>query len=232
MLLLALAGLAALAQDAGDDDGWTPIEGGEPDFGSALGAVVQAETATPAGPSLRARWALRPVLALTVAEGQVAPALGGSLTHQWWSLRAGRRAPVGETRLRAMALLGALDGHQLSLVSTHGAWWGPVGLSLGPAAVHQRLVGEGEVLAPALSLGGEGRLAFRLGPLTPWASAGPGWWVMGGRAPLSGAVDELRLGLGLAWDGRPVGLRLSAERLLSGAPPLDSLSLGLHLRVL
>lgn len=231
MLLLGLAGLVALAQDAGDD-GWTPIEGGGADFGSALGAAGLAESAAPAGPSLRSRLAMRPVLALAVAEGQVGPALGGSLTHQWWSLRPGRLAPVGETRLRATALLGALDGHELSLVSTHGAWWGPVGLSLGPAAVHQRLNGEGEVLAPALSLGGEGRLAFRLGPLTPWASAGPGWWVMGERAHFSGALDELRLGLGLAWDGRPVGLRLSAERLLSGAPPVDSLSLGLHLRVL
>jgi hypothetical protein len=148
--------------------------------------------------------------------------------------------PAGETRLRALGAFGGVDGWDLSLESTHGAWLGPVGLLAGPAvragALATRRAGalSADTTAPAaLSLGPQARLALQLGPVVPWAAATPAWLLAGDRAPVAGRPwHELELAGGVALDTRPVGFRLSgAWRELSAGNAWEA-ALGVQLRVL
>lgn len=234
MLLALLLALPALAEEPPpeeeEDGGWIDLEA-EADFGSALDAQPSEATGRP----LRGRFAFRPVLAVQELSGTWGPSAGGSLSHQWWSLRPGRLAPVGETRLRATASFGAMRGHDLALESTHGAWVGDspaVALLVGPELRFDCLSSDSGELPTALTLGPQARLALRLGPLTPWTSVTPTWTLYGERLDLDAPWHGLTMAAGLAWDARPLSLRLSGSQHDSGEATARTLTLGLHLRLL
>lgn len=227
-----------------DDSGWLTLDV-PADFGSALASALPPSQDPAARPSLapepdlppppaplRGRWGLRPWLGATGLGGRWGGAAGASVSHQWWTLTSRAVQPAGETRLRALGAFGGVDGWDLSLESTHGAWLGPVGLLAGPALRAGAL--SADTTAPAaLSLGPQARLALQLGPVVPWAAATPAWLLAGDRAPVAGRPwHELELAGGVALDTRPVGFRLSgAWRELSAGAAWEA-ALGLQLRVL
>lgn len=222
-------------EDDSDDGGWIDLDA-EADFGSALDRQPSDATGSP----LRGRFALRPVLGVQELDGAWGGNAGGTISHQWWSLRPRRLAPVGETRLRLAGSFGGLRGHELALESTHGAWLGPpdgesgpsIGLLLGPELRQDRLSSDETALTSAWTLGPQARLALRLGPLTPWAAVTPTWTLHGDRADLDAPWDGLSLAAGLAMDGRPIGIRLAYRQHESGEATARELALGLHLRLL
>ncbi|MCB9780687.1 MAG: hypothetical protein H6742_19120 [Alphaproteobacteria bacterium] len=200
-------------------------------------------------PTLRSRVGVRPWLGAFVRERTTGPArgsagAGATVGWQWWSLRATTLQPAGETQLQAVAPFGGLKGWQLGLDSVHGAWLGPVGLLVGPSVQAGALNGPADLdpISPALLLGPTARLALQLGSLVPWVAGGPRWQLAGSRphggaTALGGPWDGLALGAGVVLDSRPLGLRLSAERIDtigdSGTRARTwQAALGLHLRLL
>ena len=237
-----------------DDAGWIDV-GLDVDFGSAVetGLETQAaqETLPPEleglfaaagelapsedGRALReGRWGARPWLGwmgLSTESVSGGATVGGQLSHQWWTLVERPVRPAGETRVRAVGVVGGLAGWAVSVDATAGAWFGPVGLLAGPSLTADRLQGSGGAMGPAVGVGPTARLAARLGPLTPWVGLTPAWLIAGDRPGLTEEPwDELGRHAGIVWDRRPVGLRLTGGWRSVAAGDLYEATLGLHLR--
>lgn len=184
--------------------------------------------------TVRARWGLRPWAGAQVLEGVGgSAALGLQLGHSWWSLVDRAVVPVGESQLRLSAPLGA-RGWAASADVTAGAWVGPVGLLIGPAARAERWVQGERGLGPALDVGGGGRLALRAGKVAAYVGLAPLWTVAGERRALGDDAllyDALSTTGAVYFDLRPFAWRLGAERRDTGEGVLWQAALGLQLRI-
>ncbi|MBT3223275.1 MAG: hypothetical protein HN348_29735 [Proteobacteria bacterium] len=180
----------------------------------------------------RARWYVRPRLAFVGLANAWTMTGGAVVGHQWWAIKESLLRPVGETQLVGGTVLRGMTGHDVSLVSTAGAWLGPVGLLGGPMLRFDRLTKRGTGLAAAWSMGPTVRLVVKVGIVSPWLSATP-TWILHGREGLPGApVDEMELGGGVQISGRPVTVRLSGSYRATEAKARWDAVLGLHLRLL
>lgn len=227
-----------------DDEGWIPLDvpvdfgsaisgpPPEPDDASALGLprVISGQTTR-----YRGRWSVRPWLGMVGLPGDaggIGGTAGGLVSHQWGDLRALPIRLAGETRLRAIAPFGQVAGWQLELDSAVGGWLGPVGLFAGPALRADRAAWRGGATLPAaLLLGPQLRVAFDLGPVTPWIAATPAWILAGDRASTAAPWDEGRLEAGVVVDLRPVGFRLSGGAYHAAVGVGWDATLGLQLRL-
>jgi hypothetical protein len=227
-----------------DDDGWIPLDvpvdfgsaisgpPPEPDDTSAIGLprVISGQTTR-----YRGRWSVRPwlgMIGLPGDAGGIGGTAGGLVSHQWGDLRTIPVRLAGETRLRAIAPFGQVAGWQLELDSAVGGWLGPVGLFAGPALRADRAAWRGGATLPAaLLLGPQLRVAFDLGPVTPWIAATPAWILAGARDPTSAPWHEGRLEAGVVLDLRPVGFRLSGGAFHSAVGVGWDATLGLQLRL-
>lgn len=180
---------------------------------------------------LRGRWFARPRVAFVALEPSWGISAGLVAGHQWWSLRESTLRPVGETQLTVGFPIGALSGHDLSLVSTAGAWLGPVGLLAGPMIRHDRLQTGSSGLSSAFSAGPSLRMAARVGSMTPYLSATP-TWILEGREGLDAPWDELELGAGLELGGKPISWRLGSSWRDTSAGDRWEAVVGLHWRLL
>lgn len=241
-------------QAATDDDGWIDL-GVRVDFGSAVESGMEAQAAEETlppeleglfasvaqlseGEDRRAmrdgRWGFRPWLGwvgFSSKARSTGATLGGQLSHQWWTLVERPVRPAGETRLRAVGVLGDVGGWSVSLDATAGAWIGPVGLLAGPSLQADRVRADAGTLEPALGVGPTARLAARMGKLTPWVGLTPAWLIAGERPGIeAGPWDELGRHAGLVWDRRPIGIRVTGGWRTVSAGDLYEATVGLHLR--
>ena|GEM_PF-5851525 len=243
------------ADEPAPDDGWESV-GVEADFGSAVetgheaaidagelpeelqGLIAKASAGVPEPPRRpRARWGIRPWLGVQgvtppTGEGAWGGGAGARISHQWWTLRDVGIRPAGETRLHAAGLFGGVSGYDVALDSSAGSWFGPVGVFLGGHARADRRAWDDQmVLAPAIGVGPRAQVAFKLGPVVPWASASPAWLVSGDRPGLDTAPwDELGLRGGLVFHRELAEVRLSGGVRDVDAGMLWDGTLGFHIR--
>lgn len=197
--------------------------------------AAAASLADPLGQTIKGRFGVRPWLGLAWrpdADSGAGVHLGGLVSHQWWGLAKRAIRPAGETRLRAVGTVGGLSGWAVGLDATAGAWLGPVGLLVGPAILSDRVSAADRVVIPtAVAVGPTGRLALRVGSVTPWFGVTPTWVVSGDRDGLSDAPwDELAMQGGVVWDRRPMGLRATFSWRELDSGPLAEAALGIHIR--
>lgn len=151
---------------------------------------------------LRGRFSFRPTVLVTGARGddggQAAAGLGGAVLHRWWLLGTETVQLGGESRLEAIANVGA-GGYQLSLYSVAGTWLGPVGLHVGPALRLDRAEWEqASVLQEAgLLAGGRGLVSTSAGPLSLYGGAELAQGLTGDRGEewtaLAGGIVERKM---------------------------------------
>jgi hypothetical protein len=213
---------------------WVELEPA-PELPSALDEIVpedaSAETAAPATASVRARWYVRPRVAVTVLDDGWHPDLGLVVGHQWWKFTDVALAPAGETRLVATLPLG-VPGYDLALSTTAGLWLARrAGLFVGPRVDADRTRWNDSLTDRAIVLGPLARLVVDLGPVKPWFEIEPAWIVAGPRPPIADAPWDAfseRAGLLL---GERFMLKLDGAHETTGSGERWEASVGVHFRV-
>jgi hypothetical protein len=217
---------------------WIELEPA-PDLPSAIDAIVDpdaveqldGESAPAAAAKFRARWYLRPRLAVTVLDEAWHPDLGITAGHQWWRFTDAPVVPTGETQVTATLPLGE-PGYDVSLDVLAGAWaFDRVGLLIGPVLVADRIRWDDAYVDRAVALGPSARLALQGRFVTPWVDVAPQWTVGGDRPPLADAAwDSFRGRVGVLF-GRRLQLRVDASHTATGSGAVREASAGVHLQL-
>jgi hypothetical protein len=216
---------------------WTELAPG-PELPSALDTIVAdpaAPTAVaesvPESAAVRARWYLRPRLAVTFLEEEWHPDLGIAAGHQWWKFTDGAVVPAGETRLVATLPIGA-SGYDLALSSAAGLWLERrAGFFVGPRVDADRIEWSEQLTDRAIAVGPLARAALDLGFVRPWFEIDAAWIVDGDRPPIADAPWDAfseRAGIVL---GKRMLFKLDGAHRSTGSGEVWEVSGGVHLNL-